>query len=78
MTSANTLFNLGQQVSVGLGIAFGAVMLRLGPPLLGTTSLSPGAFRFAFLATALLCALPTLDFWRLAPNAGAEVSRHRR
>jgi EmrB/QacA subfamily drug resistance transporter len=78
MTSANTLFNLGQQVSVGLGIAFGAVMLRLGPPLLGSTSLSPGAFQFAFLATALLCALPTLDFWRLAPNAGAEVSRHRR
>jgi EmrB/QacA subfamily drug resistance transporter len=78
MTSANTIFNLGQQISVGLGIAFGAVMLRLGPVLFGGHSLSPIAFRFAFLATALLCATATIDFARLARDAGANVSRRSR
>jgi EmrB/QacA subfamily drug resistance transporter len=77
MTSANTLFNLAQQVSVGLGVAAGAILLRLGAHVLGTGSVSVPAFRFAFAGAALLCVLGVLDFIRLPRDAGSGVSGHR-
>jgi hypothetical protein len=78
ITSANTLFNLGQQVTFGLGVAAGAILLRVGHGLLGTarTTVSVADFRFAFAGAGLICLLGVMDFLRLDARAGAAVSGH--
>jgi EmrB/QacA subfamily drug resistance transporter len=80
MTSANTLFNLGQQVTFGLGVAAGAILLRMGRALLGPlhAPVSVADFRFAFAGAGLLCLLGVTEFLRLDGRAGAMVSGHRR
>jgi EmrB/QacA subfamily drug resistance transporter len=80
ITSANTLFNLAQQVSFGLGIAAGAILLRIGHTLLGPAHepISVADFRFAFVGAGLVCLLGVADFLRLDRQAGAAVSGHRR
>jgi hypothetical protein len=79
ITSANTLFNLGQQVTFGLGVAAGAILLRVGHGVLGPshTPVSVGDFRFAFAGAGLICFLGVADFLRLDARAGAAVSGHR-
>lgn len=77
MTSANTLFNLGQQVAFGLGVAVGAILLRLGHGLLGGHQLTVSDFHFAFAATFLFSLLGIADFLPLPAQAGANVSGHQ-
>ncbi len=77
LTSANTLFNLAQQVSFGLGVAAGAILLRIGHFVLGGGHASVADFRFAFAGACLLCLLGVIDFLALDPHAGATVSGHR-
>jgi EmrB/QacA subfamily drug resistance transporter len=79
ITSANTLFNLGQQVSFGLGVAVGAILLRVGHSLLGPlhASVSVMDFRFAFLGGGLICLVGVMEFLWLDGTAGAAVSGHR-
>jgi hypothetical protein len=77
LTSANTLFNLTQQVSFGLGVAAGAILLRVGHFTLGGGHTSVADFRFAFGGACLLCLLGVADFLALDPQAGATVSGHR-
>jgi hypothetical protein len=77
ITSANTLFNLAQQVSFGLGVAAGAILLRIAHVVLGQGAVSAADFRFAFAGTCLICLLGVTDFMRLERAAGASVSGHR-
>jgi EmrB/QacA subfamily drug resistance transporter len=77
MSSANTLFNLAQQVNFGLGVALGAILLRLGQAILGGPHTSVADFRFAFLGTFLITLLGVIDFLGLPHTAGAQVSGHR-
>jgi EmrB/QacA subfamily drug resistance transporter len=77
ITSANTLFNLAQQVTFGLGVAAGAILLRVGHFILGGSHTSVADFRFAFAGACLLCLLGVIDFLGLDPQAGATVSGHR-
>ena len=79
ITSANTLFNLGQQVTFGLGVAAGAILLRVGHRLLEPShaAVSVADFRFAFAGAGLICLLGVTDFLRLDAGAGAAVSGHR-
>jgi MFS family permease len=77
MSGANTLFSMMNQMGSALGIAIGAVALRLG------ASLHPAAdvaalrdFQIAFCAIALLAMSAYLDFHRLAPDA-ADALRKR-
>jgi EmrB/QacA subfamily drug resistance transporter len=79
ITSANTLFNLGQQVTFGLGVAAGAILLRVGHGLLepAHAPVSVADFRVAFLGAGLICLLGVIDFLRLDGRAGAAVSGHR-
>ena len=78
ITSANTLFNLGQQVTFGLGVAAGAILLRVGNGLLGPLhgAVTVADFRFAFTGAGLICLLGVADFLSLAGNAGVAVSGH--
>ncbi|WPB55288.1 MFS transporter [Xylophilus sp. GOD-11R] len=75
---ASTLFSMFQQLSAGLGIAFGAVALRVSERFTGHGG-SPGAvdFRFALLAMAVLTVLSLVDAWRLPAGAGDNVSGYR-
>ena len=79
ITSANTLFNLGQQVTIGLGVAAGAILLRVGHGVLGPSHapVSVPDFRFAFLGAGLICLAGVSEFLWLDRRAGAAVSGHR-
>jgi hypothetical protein len=78
VATANTLFSTTQQMSLGLGIAVGALVLHTTANLRG----APGHydltdFRVAFLVGAGLTLFAVLDFLRLARGTGDEVSGHR-
>jgi EmrB/QacA subfamily drug resistance transporter len=82
MTSANALMAAVQELGAGLGIAVGALLVRLGDPVaarLGTAGLrlpDDGAtpYRVAFVLLAVLLALPFAEALRLSRSAGAEVT----
>lgn len=77
MGSANTLGNLVQQLSMGLGPAFGGLCLEVGM-LFGQTAVPDLTdFRLAFLLTALLALTGVAGSFRLAKDAGQTVSGHR-
>jgi MFS family permease len=79
MSGANTLFNTLQQMALGMGIAMGAVALRLASLLVGAGDVAAGAavpmveFRIAFAAIGVIALLATLDVLRLSNSAGDEV-----
>ncbi|GIE94976.1 MFS transporter [Paractinoplanes rishiriensis] len=68
MTSANTLMSTLQELGAGLGVAIGALLVRLG------TNLDLDAFRFAFVALAVLLAIPAIEAFLLPRAAGNVVA----
>jgi EmrB/QacA subfamily drug resistance transporter len=75
VTSANTLASTTQQLAAGLGVAAGALALRIGVPVAGTTGV--GAYQVAFFILAACLLICVAEILRLAPNAGDHVSRAR-
>lgn len=73
MARANTLSATLHQLSVGLGIAVGAMLLRLGEHLVPTPP--QAAYAWAFGGLALIMILPLIQVWRLHPSAGDDVTR---
>lgn len=74
---ANTLFNTGFQLAVGMGIAFGAITLRLTSVALGAPEeAASGPFHLTFALVGLVALLPIASFRRLRADAGAAVSGH--
>ena len=73
------LFSLVQQVTFGLGIALGAVALRLSDVLVtpDAAALTVGDFHVAFLIVAIIAAIGLYDSFLLPRDAGALVSKHR-
>jgi len=77
MSSANTLWNAANQMTIGLGIAVGALALRLAASFhehsgdLGHFSLAD--FRWAFIAAGVLTLVSLGGYYRLAPNAGRHL-----
>jgi EmrB/QacA subfamily drug resistance transporter len=78
MSSASSLASTVQQMSFGVGIAYGALALHVAAlwNAGGAQSYTVGNFRVAFIACAALAAFAALAFMRLDPNAGALVSGH--
>ena len=66
MTSANTLMSTVQEVGSGLGVAAGALLVRLSEPLTG----GDGGYRVAFVALAVLLAAPAVEAITLPRTAG--------
>ncbi|WP_250008460.1 MFS transporter [Actinoplanes sp. M2I2] len=67
LTGANTLMSTVQELGAGLGVACGALLVRLG------ASFTEGAeprFRVAFLALAVLLVVPAVEAFRLPATAG--------
>jgi EmrB/QacA subfamily drug resistance transporter len=78
MSAANTLFSVTQQISMGLGVALGAIALRLAE----ASGLAGGSvtrqYQIAFAVIAVLAVLSLIDALALRADAGREVSGHRK
>jgi len=75
MTDANTLASTLQQVAVGLGIALGAVILRLVDLSAGPAGLGPVIpYAISFVVLAVLMLHPLVEALLLHRSAGNEVA----
>jgi EmrB/QacA subfamily drug resistance transporter len=77
MTQANTLMSAVQELGAGLGVAVGALLVRLGGPVAEATGLGNGAdepFRIAFLLLAVLLTVPAAEALLLPRTAGHTVT----
>ncbi len=77
MTGANTLMSTLQELGAGLGVAVGALLVRLGEPIAGTVGLGSGAdvpFRVAFVLLAVILVGPLIEGLLLARTAGNTVT----
>jgi EmrB/QacA subfamily drug resistance transporter len=80
MTHANTLLSTLQELGAGLGVAVGALLVRVGEPLAGAVGLGTAAdqaFRVAFVLLAVLLLVPAIEGLLLDRAAGREVTGHR-
>ncbi len=75
--SASVLFSLTQQISMGMGVAVGALMLNFSRVLRHASTLSLFDFRLALVLAGALSAFALLSYARLASDAGAEISGPR-
>lgn len=75
-STANALASTLQQLSTGMGVAFGALALRVAGPLSSLAGLrGPAApYHVAFLLLALLPLAAVAEAARLAPDAGSAVT----
>ena len=77
MTAANTLMSTVQELGAGLGVAVGALLVRLGEPVAGTIGLGSDAdqaFRVAFVLLAVILLGPLIEALRLSRAAGNAVT----
>jgi EmrB/QacA subfamily drug resistance transporter len=79
MSGANTLLNIAQQMAMGMGIALGAVALRIAglidPSAAGVIPIAN--FHVAFVIIGVIALVGVVDAWGLHPAAGDEVRRPR-
>jgi len=77
MSGANTLFSMMWQMSVGMGIALGAVTLQMSSLIHGGHgTLTVSDFHLAFIMIAVVSLASVYDSVRLDPKAGAIVTGH--
>jgi EmrB/QacA subfamily drug resistance transporter len=79
MGTANGFLSAIMQLSLGMGVAIGAVTLRVIAHANGHPAAAPHLmdFHIAILCNAVLALFPVLDALGLAPNAGAATSGHQ-
>jgi len=79
LSSATSLFSMVTQMTMGMGVAVGAIALRLAALLNRHTGGTPTItdFRLAFVLVAVLASLAVIDCFSLDPEAGEVVSGHR-
>jgi len=81
--AASTLWSVAQQMTIGMGIAFGAVCLRVAqalggpPPGTGGADFALGDFRAAFVAAGLLVVASCVGYVRLPRDAGNAIAAGR-
>lgn len=74
MNAANTLYSTVQQMSIGMGIAMGAVFLRFANTINGSTeNYTVADFRLAFIFVAILGTISLYGYTKLTPDAGNSV-----
>ena len=76
MSRATSFSAVIQQVALAAGVAFAAMVLEVSQSMRGGAKLATPDFAAGFLAVAVLSATAALIFWRLARDAGGEVSGH--
>ncbi|WP_210184536.1 MULTISPECIES: DHA2 family efflux MFS transporter permease subunit [Rhizobium] len=78
MTGANTLFSTVFQLTMGMGIAVGAIGIRIGQAIsvpLGVDGVVAIEFRLAFVLLGIIALLTVLDCLPLDRKAGDNVAR---
>ena len=75
-SQATAISAVAQQVSVALGVAVAGGLLEFTSRLHGGAP-TLGDFHIAWFVVAGLAAISAFFFWRLPPDAGADVSGHR-
>jgi hypothetical protein len=78
MSRANGFLSAVMQLSMGMGVAVGAVMLRLIARASGHLPANPHLldFQLAILFTSVLALAPAIEAMGLPRNAGAMTSGH--
>jgi EmrB/QacA subfamily drug resistance transporter len=77
MNHANTLLSTLQELGAGLGVAVGALLVRLGEAVGGAVPAAAGAagpFRVAFVLLAVVLVVPAVSALRLDRTAGDAVT----
>ena len=79
MSGANALASVVQQLSMGMGVAAGALALRASGWIHGNNTNVPSLsdFHLAFVMMAAMALWAVKDCFTLDPHAGAEVTGHR-
>jgi EmrB/QacA subfamily drug resistance transporter len=79
MSRANGFLSAVMQLSMGMGVAIGAITLRLVAHARGHSAAAPQLrdFHLAILFISVLALGPVFDSLGLSPNAGATTSGHR-
>jgi MFS family permease len=79
MSRANGFLSAVMQLSMGMGVAVGAITLRLVAHARGHSAAAPQLrdFHLAILFTAFIALGPVFDSLGLPPDAGAATSGHR-
>jgi len=80
--SASTLWSVAQQMAIAMGIAFGAMCLRMAASFSGTapdpsSPFALGDFRWAFVAAGLLILISMVGYARLPHDAGNAITARR-
>jgi EmrB/QacA subfamily drug resistance transporter len=78
MSDASTLFSMFFQLSMAMGVAIGALLLRFAMNLHGNTGQAATAdFQLTFLWVAVIAGVALLDNLRLPPRAGESVLQRK-
>jgi Major Facilitator Superfamily len=80
MSAATTFASMIQQMTMGMGVAAGAIALRVAAKLRNDSSGTPTIpdFHLAFVLVSAVALISVLDFLKLDADAGAVVSGHQR
>jgi EmrB/QacA subfamily drug resistance transporter len=80
MSAASTLWSAASQMTIGMGIAYGAVSLQAALWLRGATdgaaetAFTLADFKWAFAAAGVMTLLSLPGYWKMAHDAGSKVS----
>ncbi|HEY4029003.1 MAG TPA: MFS transporter [Caulobacteraceae bacterium] len=69
---------LTQQIGMGAGVAVGALLLTFSQRLRGSAVLTAADFQAALVLAGVLSALAVISYMTLDPDAGDEISGHKR
>jgi hypothetical protein len=80
MSAATTFAIMVQQMTMGMGVAVGAIALRIAALLRHGSATHPTIpdFHLAFVLVGMIALISVLDFLKLEATAGAVVSGHAR
>jgi predicted MFS family arabinose efflux permease len=74
MSRATPLIAVGQQLSISLGVAIGALAVEAAAAWKGHTAIAADDFGPAFILAAVIAASAAFAFARLPEHAGAEIA----
>jgi EmrB/QacA subfamily drug resistance transporter len=77
MSRATSLVAVSQQLSLSVSVALGASLVELAVYFRGAGNITAEDFHWAWIIISLVSAATFFLFWRLPPEAGAEVSRRQ-
>ena len=80
ISGANTVSSIGQQLSMGMGVALGAIAIKIGDRLAGVfhiLAVPAVSYRLAFGVTALVALAAVVESLRLDPAAGRHLRIRR-